>query len=309
MSIAGTFYIVLFIAMVGFSGVFQGHITQDVTPMLFLFYSSLVPFLFFSLLTIAPHPKAFWAKCKGNAVAIAALNVSSLAVWGAYMYALKYLEPAICVIIANAVGPVLMILFSYYLRPQSRTHILEKMASVGIFLGLCFTVAASLAGKSALTILNTNHILLGIVLAAITGVGQVFFGIYSKKLSESGFTPGEIMALRFQLGVIVAFVLIDHPTLISIFQNCWLFLSVMSIAVLGIMLPTFFLQKGIRLTEPIYLSVLMLIEPLFMFVGQWFDPRLTISWFSYFGVGSIFLFSCLALVGRYKEEHPQQTRC
>lgn len=303
MSITGTFYIVFGLAMMGTFGVFQAHVMEHISPEIFVFYSFLISFLIFSLFNLVPHPKKIWNKCKGNWPALVLLNLSSLLAWGAYMFALKYLEPAICVIFGSAIGPLLMIIFLYYLRPQSRIHVLEKVASLGILFGLCFVVIASLLGKSALVAFNAQTMALGFALATINGVGQVLFGIYSKKISDKNFSPAEIMTLRFPLCVLIVFMMTKNSELMSIFQSKVTFLSVMGVSIFGVMLPAFILQKGIRLIEPIYLSILMLIEPIFIFIAQWFDPRLRVSWFSYFGVCIIFLFCCLSVVGRYKQEH------
>ncbi len=147
--------------------------------------------------------------------------------------------------------------------------------------------------------INADTVFLGIILCIFTGIGQVLFSIYSKKLSEDNFEPSEILALRFPLAIIISSFLINSDMLNQLTSSASLMTSVVMLCLFGMVLPIYFYQKSIKLVEPFYISILYMIEPILMFVAQIFDPRLTISFYSYIGVGLICAFSVLSIFGRY----------
>jgi drug/metabolite transporter (DMT)-like permease len=215
------------------------------------------------------------------------------------MFAIKYLEPAVAVIIGNASGPILVVIISKILRPNFRIFRIEKIASIGIFLSLLFIIYSTLIGKSAVNSINADNVFWGVVLCIFTGLGQVLFSIYSKKLNEEHFEPSEILALRFPLAIVVSSIFINSDMLHQLTSSLSLVASVIILCLFGMVLPIYFYQKSIKLIEPFYISILYMIEPILMFLAQVFDPRLSISFHSYIGVGLICAFSVLSILGRY----------
>lgn len=301
MNLRGTLYILIFLFFISVAGVYQGHLTQNISPLVFLFYVSLTSILFFSAISLSKKSSDFFNRCVLHRRTILLLNVTNFFVWGCYVYGLKYLEPAIAVMIANAIGPLSVVLFSKYLRPQSKIYLSEKIAGSGMMISLLFIIFSTLSGKSAVSGQDITSLAIGIFVVLVMGIGQVLFSFFSKSLHESRFTATEISAIRFPLTAIIAFVFLDKQEAWHLLSSLPDMLNVLLICIFGTLIPIFFFQKGIKLVEPIFLSILMLIEPVIMFAGQVFDPRLHVSLFSYIGVFFICVFSLVSVVGRFLE--------
>lgn len=299
MNIIGTIYIMLFIVLVALTGVYQGHLSQNVSPMIFLFFSASLAFITFFIASYVQNGLEFIKKGRKQKLNLLFLNIGNFLTWSCYVYAIKYLEPAVAVIIANAIGPILIISVSKFLRPNVHIYRIEKISAIAIALSLCFIVYSTLTGKSAFQSNSLNLIILGLILTILTGIGQVLFSIFSKKLSESGFLATEILAWRYPLVILYTSLFVNSEMFHQVIATSGMMFNVIVLSVFGMVVPVYFYQKGVKLVEPVYISVLYITEPVIMFIGQIFDPRLHISIYSYIGVGLICFFSLLSIIGRY----------
>lgn len=305
MNLKGTFYVFIFLFFISVVGVYQGNISQTISPMVFLFFVALTSMSFFSIISLSQSRSVFFQKCIQHRRNIIWLNITNFIIWYCYVYGLKYLEPAIAVMIANAIGPIFVIILSKYLRPESQIFSSEKFASIGMILSLLFIIYSTLSGKSAIESTNLNSLLIGISVVLFMGIGQVLFSLFSKKLHDSDFSTVEISALRFPLTAVIAFFLLDKQETMHLLLSFENIESILIVCIFGSLIPIYFYQKGIKLVEPIFLSILMLIEPIIMFIGQLFDPRLHISIASYLGVFLICFFSLISVLGRFIQSKRQ----
>lgn len=299
MNLLGTIYFLLFIILVALGGVGQAHMSQKFSPIAFLMVSSFQALVVFVFMSYKQSGLAFYYKAKNQKKNILLLNIANLFGWGCYMYAIKYLEPAIGVIIANASGPILVIVLSKILNAKHSIYRAEKIAAIGISLSLAFVIFSSLLGKSALVNAKPTHLILGIFLAFLAGIAQVLFSLFSKTLNENNFLPIEILVWRFPLIFIVCFFLIDLQTIQFLIHSFSSLFWVLFLSFFGLVIPIYFYQKAVKLIDPIYIAVLYILEPVIMFIGQLFDPRLKASFYSYLGVGFIVFFSLISIAGRY----------
>jgi drug/metabolite transporter (DMT)-like permease len=298
LNIKGTLYFFLFILLVSLSGVYQAHLSQHISPLVFIFFYSTCTFLFFFPICLFQGGIPFLSKLLPQKKNILFLNIANIMVWGCYTYSLKYLEPAIAVIIGNASGPILVIFVSKWLRPHVPIYRPELISAIGISFALIFIVYTNLLGESALINSQPKEILIGLSLCFITGLGQVLTSIYAKKLNEVNFTPNEVLSIRFPLLFLLSILFINKNILAPVFSFS-VFFTIIGITFLGIIIPLYFYQKSVKLIEPIYISILYIIEPVLMFIAQLFDPRLKISLVSYASVAMICLFSAISIYGRY----------
>ncbi len=304
MNLKGTVYFLLFILIMALSGVYQAKLSQSINPVCFLLVSSFISMTIFSFLNFRQNKLEFIYKALKEPSKVLWLNISSLVAWFCYIYAIKFLEPAIAVIIANASGPILVIIFSRFLQPGNIFYRIEKFAAIGIIVSLIFIVSMTLHGKSAISSSNHTKLILGIILAFLGGIGQVIFSLFSSKLTNSKFLPNEILVWTFPLIFLISCFSIDKETIYQLLNSSHLLFSVFILALSGLVIPTYFYQKAVPLIEPISISVLYILEPVIIFLGQIFDPRLQISYYSYFGVFMIVSFSTMSVLGRYyKNKH------
>ncbi len=205
---------------------------------------------------------------------VLALNVSTAVTWLSMLYALKYLEPAVVNVVGLAIGPVLTVLFGPLLRRGATVLRAEAVVSGGICLCIALLVWGSVTGRSGVGAVDAGDAALGLVLTLVCGLASTANVIYSKRLSEAGLGPQSVLSVRFFLTIVVTWAGVgfsEQPRLGAVF------LPAAVIAVIGVGVPLYLIQVGIRHTEPITASLLCTLSPLFAYLLQLPDRRLTQS--------------------------------
>ncbi|HKR49997.1 MAG TPA: DMT family transporter [Pseudonocardiaceae bacterium] len=227
------------------------------------------------------------------------INVTTAVTWLSMLYALKYLEPAVVNVVGLALGPLLTVLVSPLLRPGTSVLRTEFVVSLGI-VGLIGLLAwGSFNGHSAVGELSAVETIVGVGLTLLTGLGSVTNVIYSKRLSDAKLTPQSILAVRFFLMLAVTWTIVATSAKPGLGTA---FLPSLLIAVLGVALPLYLLQVGIKHTEPITASILLTLSPLFAVALQLLDRRLTLSALTLTGVVGIVVLVAVGMVARTRYE-------
>ncbi|MEK5040265.1 hypothetical protein [Sporosarcina sp. FSL K6-3457] len=110
----------------------------------------------------------------------------------------------------------------------------------------------------------------------LCGLGAVLCTIYSKKLSNAGWTSSAILAHRFYGIIALSFVMTYT------------------------ILPTFLLQKGIQYCEPFFVMMTICFIPVFTFTFQLFDPRIEWSTLSLIGILMLFILGVASIFSESK---------
>ncbi|MFE7134556.1 ATP-grasp domain-containing protein [Streptomyces sp. NPDC057638] len=251
--------------------VYAGHLFQTLDP------AAVAAFSF----TFAGAASVVVARCTRAAVRprvrgsdIIALNITTAAAWLTVLFALKHLEPAVTNVISLAIGPVFLALGGTLLRPGRRVLAVELAASGGIFLLITVLTWSSIAGQSAVGEIGTREAGIGIALAVVSGLASASNIVYSKRLSEAGFAPQDVMSVRFFLTIALSWAMVgaaDAPRLADSLGPGVL------LALISVFIPLYLLQVGVKYAEPITVSLLLCLGPGFTVVMQLFDRRLTVS--------------------------------
>jgi drug/metabolite transporter (DMT)-like permease len=226
------------------------------------------------------------------------INVTTAATWLSMLFALRYLEPAVVNVVGIALGPVLTLAFNPLLRKGTAILRAEAWVAVGIGALIGLLVWGSFTGHSGLD-RTPGETLIGVALVLVTGVGSVTNVIYSKRLSDAALPPRRVLAVRFFLILAMTWALVavdDAPGFGAAFGPSAL------IALLGVALPLYLLQVGIRRTEPITASILLTLSPLFAYVLQLADNRLTPSVLTLGCVAGIVALVCAGTVARLRHD-------
>ena len=230
-------------------------------------------------------PRAVMRPMRVHRYDVVMINVTTAVTWLSMLYALKFLEPAIVNVVGLALGPMLTIVLSPLLRPGTSVLRGEVAVSAGICVCIAVLVWGSMTGHSGLDDISTTDALIGAGLTLLTGVGSVSNVIYSKRLSEAGYTPPQVLAVRFFLMIVVGWAMVagfeSDPGLAGAF------LPSAVIAVVGVGVPLYVLQVGIKHTEPITASIVLTASPIFAFGLQLFDTRLDVAPLTLIGVVGI----------------------
>ncbi len=240
----------------------------------------------------------FSGKLKGLSRDIFLLNFSTTLAWVGYFLGLKELEPAIVSAITLGFGPLITGFLLKVYRPRSEITGLEKVAGMGILFSMFYLAIVSLTGQSAVTHIPQMNLVWGILFSFVGAMGIAGNTVFSKRISDAGFTATQIMSVRFFLllavcGIAVTLRRPDITTALSIPG------LIAAIAIFGTIVPLYLLQRGIGLSEPMVVSLILPLGPVIVTLFQQADPRLTFSVFSLLGVILVTLFSALGTLNKY----------
>ncbi|MGW7518206.1 EamA family transporter [Streptomyces sp. NPDC054796] len=270
--------------------VYGGNKLQVISPETMAAISFSLAAVFFLGLEITRRgAAATFRPMRTHSYDVTAINVTTAVTWLSMLYSLKYLEPAVVSIVVVALGPVLTLLMGPLLRRGSSVIGAEIGVSLGISAVLGVLVWGSFTGRSGVGDVGTGQAALGMLFALLCGVGSTANIIYMKRLSETGHSPQAVLAIRFFLMIAISWVmtaLSDEPELGAGF------VPGLIVAVIGVGLPIYVLQIGIRHTEPITTSLLLSLSPLITFLLQFLDGRLRPSALTLTGI-----FAIVVLVG------------
>ncbi|MFI6848733.1 EamA family transporter [Kitasatospora sp. NPDC050467] len=255
--------------------VYAGNRLQSVDPLALAAVSfTLAAAFFLGLESVRNGPAQALRPLRAHRGDVLAVNLSTAVTWLSMLYALKYLEPAVVNVVGLAIGPVLTVLFGPLLRRGAVVLRAEAVASAGIVLSLAVLVWGSLTGRSGVGGVGAGAALLGLALTVVCGCAVTANVLYSKRLSEAGLGPRAVLSVRFFLtvGVTWAAALLGGPERIGPAA-----LPGAVIAVIGVGLPLYLIQVGIKHTEPITASLLSALSPLFACLLQLPDRRLSPS--------------------------------
>lgn len=275
--------------------VYSGFLVQSAHPMMvtcIVFSTVLVFFQIFCLLRLRKEylrPYRTWKP-------LVALNMTTAGSWITFFYCLKYLEPASASAIITGVAPLLMVMIvPFFFRTEKREYrwlLLTGIACSSLWLG----VISLQEGRNTYN-LSVQEVIIGIALSIGCALFSIFSNILSKKLSEDECRPESIMAHRFYLTVLVTLLFsFQLQDVQSDMQN--LFPGVLLLAVLGLIIPLWCLQYGIKSLAPSRVMVLISVSPVFTFGFQIFDPRLSPTASSFVAILLICFFSLAAEVWR-----------
>jgi drug/metabolite transporter (DMT)-like permease len=280
--------------------VYSGYLVQSAHPMqvtFIIFSTVLIFFQIYCYLRI----KQSYAAPLGNLKVVFLLNITTAGSWITFFYCLKYLEPAVAAAIITGVAPVLMVFISPLFfstdRRQYRLLLLLGIAASSLWLSFI-----SLREGDLVYNLTAEEVITGILLCVACAFFSIFSNVFSKRLSEEACPPEAIMAHRFYLTVLLTCAWsMQLPG--GEHLEVQMFPGVLILALLGVIIPLWCLQYGIKALPPSQIMVLISVSPVFTFAFQLFDPRLSPSASSFVAIMLICFFSLAAEVWRiqYKE--------
>jgi drug/metabolite transporter (DMT)-like permease len=233
---------------------------------------------------------------------IAWINLTTAVTWMATLFALVYLAPAVVNVLGLGLGPVITILVGGLLRRSRPVLRIEVWVSIGICTVLGGLVLVSFEGRSGLAGVSVRDGVIGLILTIICAGGSSANIIFMKRLSDAGCGRGSVLASRFVLMSAAAWILvaIDRSDVGAAAVPGAV------VAVIGVGLPIYVLQIGIKHTEPITTSLLISLSPLFAFLLQLVDTRIR---FSPLTLGGIVLVLVLIVIGAVaRDRHDASAR-
>jgi drug/metabolite transporter (DMT)-like permease len=292
--LVGTLFLIGSALLSSVNQVYYAIYIQNLDPFAFTFVSFLLSAVIFNLIVMfSKQPIVFGER--SNRKNIISLNVSTAVAFLGFFYALKFVEPAIVSAIEIGVGPLITLLLGKFFNPKKKLRGINLIIGAGILLGSLLLFWASLTGRSGIEFNSIYDMSKGMFASIICGLGAVMAAIYSKRLSEAGWSSTKILAHRFYAIVpISAIFAFANGSLNTILLENWMWIMIVTIT--GVVLPLYMLQVGIRFCDPFFVMISITFIPAFTFIFQLFDPRIVWSNVTLCGVVTLLVFALLSVV-------------
>ena len=296
----GILFLFLYNIITSAKSVYVSSLLQHLPPLVVLSFSFLIVCSFFHLYIFykGAIKTTYRLLFKSKKTALL-LSLSTLFGWVSFYFALKLIEPAIVTGITSASGPLITRLFfrteATASDDQLKSKKIDEFFSAIIFCIMIFLVWQTLLGQSSVGKVTNLDAAIGFVSAFICGFANVTNTIFSKRLNASGLGSAQILSFRFIPLILVAGG-VTFYTSNSFPLPSDDILKVVSIALLGITLPVFLFQEGIRRSSAMIVAYVHATIPVFVLCIQFFDPRLTVTTYSIGGVIGISVISLLSIL-------------
>ncbi|WP_250884805.1 DMT family transporter [Pseudomonas sp. VS38] len=281
--------------------VYVAFVTQMINPLVVIFYCFSFSGAFFLSFTLLRSNKKLILKLCENILLVFLVNVAVLLNWGGLFYALRYLEPAVVGVASVACGPALTLIISALDKNRVKTALADTLISWLVLISVGIMLFKSFMGDSGVSSTTTGQRMLGIVSVLVCALGTVMYTIVSKKLFARQWVVYEILAVR-NVVMIIACVVLIPATGVGFALGPELFWPMLTLVVIGHLLPIYLIQKTIHYLSAIHVSLLLLTLPVFVLLLQYLDTRVEFSAASVTAVGVIiFLLSGRAIASLYLE--------
>lgn len=294
--------IVTYVSLLAMGNVVTSHYLQhcDTFLMLWMVFGMVV--VLFVSHALFRGPVQFSDVLQKNSKNIFLLNLSTMLSWVGGYYSFRYLEPAIGVSFTFAINPLLIIIFAYFAKPRQVTLAREFYCALCILAIMIYFVIISFQGLSSIgQVASTSSLMKGFLASFVSGIAVAGNTIYSKRLSQNRVSANDVMATRFYLLVTLAlgvWCLGQDQLSHYLFSD---YLAIVFVAIGGISIPLFLLQKVIERVSVMTVSFIIIFGPIGTYLFQSFDPRLHLSIYSFLGIGVVAMLIIIGSSSRYQK--------
>lgn len=291
----GVVLVLSWVILTASKDVYLGHLEQGIDSTLLLVGCIAITVAFFNATQLA-NRAAYARVFADNLVDVLWLNLFTAAGWASFFAALRFLEAAVAESFVVAVDPLATLILARAFRHESPVLPSELAASWGMLGAAAFLGVGVWYGQSSVGVLGAADTVFAIACVVVCGIANGGITVMSKRLADRKVTASQVMASRFflLLAGCLAFVLLRGQDMGALADHAG---GVAVVAVLGVIVPMFVLQKAIERAEPMTVVLVGSIAPVVAFAFQQLDPRLTFSWLSFAGVTAIF---AIVIGGTYR---------
>jgi len=296
-SSTGAIFVLIYSVMSAAKEVVIGHVVQDTDPNLLVFLSFGLVTLIFNA-DIIFNFRSFrkgWSIFSKSFREIALLNLETALAWGCFFWAVRYLEPAVVSAVTVGISPLCSQLLGIECDNNRNVKIRVFFSALTAF----FLLSSTYLGVSAIGDINSSAFWTGALLCGLGGAAIALVTSRSRRLYKHGYNAFDLMRTRFVLLVclsgISAFMSGDLT------PGSGTFILAGIIAVLGIAVPIFALQKGLERCGSTTVLLIIACAPGFTWLFQLFDSRLHYSVSTVVAICSLFLIACWNVVSEQRQ--------
>ncbi len=293
----GLLSLFLYNVLTSAKGVYLGSFLQKVHPFLVLAICFTLVTIFFAIYNYLVPVNGVSARkvAKAQWKQVVLLNISGLAGWTGFYYALKLIEPAIVTSLTSALGPIVTAIYFSLIRKERTFTRTEWGIFAGLGLIISYLTVESYLGFSAVQKIPVTQVLIGVFAAAVCGVANVANTVLGKSLNNAGLKSRQVIPLRFFLLILTGALLCPTEQWSALSQPV-VQLSVLVIGLFGVAVPVLLFQIGIEKTNPFTVASVHATIPIFVLAAQLFDDRLNPSAYSIVGAVLLAMLSMASLV-------------
>ena len=278
-NLLGPTLVMLFCVSQAFRDVYFGHAFQGVDFFAVILLAFVASTVIFTAIPLIRDPAAF-GKLRGQVATVLAANVTTALAWSCYFFGLSHLEPSIVNTLHSGMAPLTVVAFAAFGARLAKAETIgwrEYAGYAGIAASLVALAWVVLSGQSGMTAGSETASLLGLAALLISGASITVSLLYCKRLQDRGVSAEVVTSVRYGLLILIAAGVVWHKGgligVASFGDGAMLTL----LATLLIVLPLYAFQVGIGLTAPLTANVLRALGPVFVFLLQPFDGRLSTS--------------------------------
>jgi drug/metabolite transporter (DMT)-like permease len=286
-SAVGAFFVLCYSVLSAAKEVIIGHAVQDVNPNVLVFLSfgfTLIIFNAGAVLNFRLFARR-WRFYADRRTDLLLLNVETGLAWGCFFWAVRYLEPAVVSAVTVGLSPLFSQIFSA--DRDSGVAIAAKVILSSI-VSACLLVATFL-GFSAVGLVDRFSFVFGAILCMFGALAISLVTSRTRRLYQAGCNALDLMRTRFLILVGISGLAASWSSGVELDTS--LIATSAVIAVFGIALPLFALQKGLEDCSATMTLLIISSAPGFTLLFQMFDPRLDYSLATVAAVGTLFAIS------------------
>jgi drug/metabolite transporter (DMT)-like permease len=280
-----------------FSRVFVSDLLENLDPFSLCFYTFTAGALFFILLNIS-NIKPLYLKSMQNLKTVFYLNLSTFGTWFFLIYALKFIAPSTVSIIAFGSTPLFALFLNRYFAQRKMSTRHDYIVSIGVALSISYIIFNDLNIEESNFIISDK--ITSLLYCFIVGISMTVNRFQTKNLIENNFSSLDVLSVRF-IFLIIFSRLCDSYNYDFNF-NIFLDITVLTVSLLFVIIPIFFMQISQKFLEPITISIVTLFMPILTYLfeviysGQNFENQILAP------ILIILILVILGSLSRYKVE-------
>ncbi|WP_083567001.1 hypothetical protein [Hyphomicrobium sp. CS1GBMeth3] len=267
--------------------------------------SLLLGLLVFGMSSLACLAFVVWRSADEVRAALAAprllaqLNISTATGWLAYLGALQLIEPAVAFTIFSGIIPVTIVAARVWGDGAgARLHGWEARGLAILVLGLVVLAVSTLAGFSGFVRGGGVVALVGLSLAAFSGVAMSWMLLVSFKLNRIGVSPAGVFAARFPLYLLLAVAgyLVGLDNKGPVAADDMIVAVALGLVVLAF--PIYAVQQAVALTSALTVGAATALIPVVVLALQMLEGRVAYSSATAMGLAIYTVGAVIAAAGR-----------
>ena len=278
-ALAGPALVLAFCLSQALRDVYFGNAFQDVDFFAVILVAFLLSTMLFAAIALL-RTRGQLRMLRGKTGTLLALNLTTALAWSSYFFALTHLEPAIVNTVHSGMAPLTVMAlaaFGVRLAQNPSIGIGEYVSTAGIALaliGLCWIVLSDSSGLA-----GTPEAINLAALAAVfvSGTSITISLLICKRLHDDGIGADTVTAVRYLGLIAVAALVLAHKGEIRGIDTPGQLATLAAVATALIVIPLFALQVGIARTAPLTAHIFRALSPVFVFLAQQLDGRLSHS--------------------------------